>query len=71
VGRCGVVVDRCGSLSIEQREINLDNKFTRTGLSDDIACSSNFCLLSVVVFKLNRFLVCYLNYFLCYHIFCK
>ena len=43
------------SLSIEQREINLDNKFTRTESSDDITCSSNFCLLSVVLFKLNRF----------------
>ena len=33
------------SLSIEQREINLDNRFTRTESSEDIACSSNFSLL--------------------------
>jgi hypothetical protein len=30
------------SLSIEQREINLDNKFTRTESSDDITCPVTF-----------------------------
>jgi hypothetical protein len=44
---------RAISLLIEQKEINLDNKLTKTELS--------FCLLSVVVFKLNKSFVCDLN----------
>ncbi len=44
---------RLSFLSIKQEEINLESKFTTTGSLEDIECSSNFCLLSVIVVVLG------------------